>query len=107
MSELIPVEPFDIVVFGATGDLALRKLMPALYHRWVDGQIPEHSRIIAASRDSMSDDDYREKARTHITKENKAKGKSWAEFSQLVTYASVNATEPGGGLGRFKDQAGP
>lgn len=39
MAELVPVEPFDIVIFGATGDLARRKLIPALFHRWCDGQI--------------------------------------------------------------------
>jgi len=35
-----PVEPFDLVIFGGTGDLAVRKLLPALFHRFVDGQIP-------------------------------------------------------------------
>ena len=36
----IPVEVFDLIVFGATGDLAQRKLLPALFHRDVQGQIP-------------------------------------------------------------------
>src|SRR3546814_2617842 len=35
------VEPFDLVIFGGTGDLAVRKLLPALFHRFLDGQIPE------------------------------------------------------------------
>jgi glucose-6-phosphate 1-dehydrogenase len=60
---VIPVAPFDYVVFGGTGDLARRKLMPALYQRLRDGQIPASSRIIAASRREMSDDAYR--AMTH------------------------------------------
>jgi glucose-6-phosphate 1-dehydrogenase len=37
-SQIIPVEPFDYVVFGGSGDLAERKLLPALYHRQVEGQ---------------------------------------------------------------------
>ncbi len=37
---IIPVEVFDCVVVGATGDLTLRKLLPALYYRNLDGQIP-------------------------------------------------------------------
>ena len=37
-SQIIPVEPFDYVVFGGTGDLAERKLLPALYHRQLAGQ---------------------------------------------------------------------
>jgi glucose-6-phosphate 1-dehydrogenase len=56
---VIPVAPFDYVVFGGTGDLARRKLLPALYHRLRDGQIVEGSRIIAVSRSRMSDDGYR------------------------------------------------
>ena len=66
MAELVPVEPFDIVVFGATGDLALRKLMPALFHRWCDGQLSDSSRIVAASRDDLSQDVFREMAVKHI-----------------------------------------
>jgi glucose-6-phosphate 1-dehydrogenase len=38
-AQIIPVDPFDYIVFGGTGDLAERKLLPALYHRQVDGQI--------------------------------------------------------------------
>ena len=58
-ARIIPVEPFDFVVFGGTGDLAQRKLLPALYHRLQDGQIPEGSRIIAASRDELDTPSYR------------------------------------------------
>ncbi|MEM6899873.1 MAG: hypothetical protein AAF583_08890, partial [Pseudomonadota bacterium] len=46
MAKFLPVPSFDIVIFGATGDLAKRKLLPALFHRWLDDQIPEDSRII-------------------------------------------------------------
>jgi glucose-6-phosphate 1-dehydrogenase len=45
-----PVSPFDLVVFGASGDLAMRKLLPALYYRDRDGQLPGQGRIIGASR---------------------------------------------------------
>jgi glucose-6-phosphate 1-dehydrogenase len=58
-TRIIPVEPFDFVVFGGTGDLARRKLLPALYHRLRDGQIPSGARIVAASRDPETTDDYR------------------------------------------------
>ncbi|TYC48663.1 glucose-6-phosphate dehydrogenase [Rhodobacterales bacterium] len=60
---VIEVEEFDLVVFGASGDLAHRKLLPALYHRDADGQMPEHARIICSARRDYSDDDYREYAR--------------------------------------------
>ena len=40
------VQSFDLVIFGGTGDLAARKLLPAMFHRFIDGQIPADSRII-------------------------------------------------------------
>ncbi|WP_207764898.1 MULTISPECIES: glucose-6-phosphate dehydrogenase [Hyphococcus] len=52
-SALVPVPEFDIIVFGATGDLALRKLIPSLFHRWRDGQISKTSRIVGVSRAEM------------------------------------------------------
>jgi glucose-6-phosphate 1-dehydrogenase len=62
MPTIIPVEIFDCVVFGATGDLTLRKLLPALYYRFRDHQIPAESRVIGAARSRLSDDDFRQRA---------------------------------------------
>ncbi len=59
MAQIIPVAPFDCVVFGATGDLTIRKLMPALYYRLRDGQIPPEARIIGAARSDLDDGAYR------------------------------------------------
>ena len=58
-AQFIPVDPFDYIVFGGTGDLAERKLLPALYHRQVDGQITEPTRIIGVSRSELTDKQYR------------------------------------------------
>lgn len=57
-SQIIPVEPFDYIVFGGTGDLAERKLLPALYHRQAAGQFTDPTRIIGASRTEMGGPDY-------------------------------------------------
>ncbi len=65
-STIIPVDPFDFVIFGGTGDLAERKLLPALYHRQVGGQFTDPSRIIGVSRASLDDAAYREFARKAI-----------------------------------------
>ncbi|HEY0523072.1 MAG TPA: glucose-6-phosphate dehydrogenase [Stellaceae bacterium] len=54
----IPVEPFDLVVFGGTGDLAMRKLLPGLYHRDSDNQLPPEARIFGAARADLSRDAY-------------------------------------------------
>ena len=50
VSRVIPVDPFDLVVIGATGDLARRKIWPGLYRRWLSGQIPPTARMIGAAR---------------------------------------------------------
>ena len=57
-AQIIPVAVFDLVVFGATGDLSFRKLMPALYWRENDQQMPEGSRIIGVARSHLSTADY-------------------------------------------------
>ena len=61
MAKLIPVDIFDLVIFGGTGDLAMRKLLPALYHRHRDGQFPAGSRIIAVGRQNMDREAYLER----------------------------------------------
>ena len=48
VARTIPVDPFDLVIFGATGDLARRKILPSLYRRRQAGQMPEGARVIGA-----------------------------------------------------------
>ena len=62
MAHLPPVDTFDYIVFGGTGDLTMRKLLPALYHRYRDGQIPDDSRIIGTARSPLSRADYQQRA---------------------------------------------
>lgn len=95
MAELVPVEAFDMVVFGATGDLARRKILPALFHRWCDGQIPENSRIIAAAREKMSTAQYLERASEFVNGDKKEK--AWAAFSKRITYTAIDAHGDGPG----------
>jgi hypothetical protein len=59
VSRVIPVDPFDLVIFGGTGDLARRKILPGLYRRFLAGQMTADSRIIGAARGELSDDDFR------------------------------------------------
>ncbi|RUY61759.1 glucose-6-phosphate dehydrogenase, partial [Mesorhizobium sp. M7A.F.Ca.CA.001.05.1.1] len=55
-SQIIPVDPFDFIIFGGTGDLSERKLLPSLYYRQRDHQFSEPTRIIGTSRTKMSDE---------------------------------------------------
>src|SRR5215217_894115 len=60
--ERLPVHPTTLVIFGGTGDLAHRKLLPAIYNLAHEGALPEGFNLIGVSRSEMSDDDYREMA---------------------------------------------
>jgi glucose-6-phosphate 1-dehydrogenase len=66
MSTATPVAPCDFVVFGGTGDLAVRKLLPALYLRDRDGQLTADTRIIAVSRAGLDESGYRDKVRGEL-----------------------------------------
>ena len=63
MEHFQQVEPFNYVIFGATGDLTMRKLLPALYNRLRLGQIPDDARIIGAARTELSREAYVARAR--------------------------------------------
>lgn len=108
MSEFIPVEPFDLVIFGGTGDLAKRKLLPALFHRDADGQLGDGSRIIASSRkelerpefvamvesalkehlpaDEFDDETWRRfSARLHHHRQDVTSADGWGDLSSLLS----------------------
>ncbi|SFT50707.1 glucose-6-phosphate dehydrogenase [Sedimentitalea nanhaiensis] len=59
VSRVIPVDPFDLVIFGGTGDLARRKILPGLFRRFCAGQMPDSARVIAAARSAHDRDEYR------------------------------------------------
>ncbi|MFC0200603.1 glucose-6-phosphate dehydrogenase [Paracoccus rhizosphaerae] len=108
VSRVIPVDDFDLVIFGATGDLAHRKILPGLFRRFEAGQIPPTSRIIGAARTEQSDDDFRaETARaiceyTSVRKEHP----QLAEFLGLLGYVSIDA-KGDGGWQELKDRMRP
>jgi len=99
MAQLLPVDTFDLVIFGGTGDLAMRKLLPALYHRDRDGQITAESRIIAASRGALSKKAYLKLVKDAL-QSNLAKGDfdetQWTSFSKRLHYAQADAFEHDG-----------
>ncbi|MEE9052527.1 glucose-6-phosphate dehydrogenase [Brucella melitensis] len=93
-SQTIPVDPFDCIVFGGTGDLAERKLIPALYQRQRAGQLSDPTRIIGASRSHMTDDEYRTFAGNAIKEHVKPEEVDQAEveiFLKRLHYVAVDA----------------
>jgi glucose-6-phosphate 1-dehydrogenase len=65
--ERLPVPATSLVIFGATGDLARRKLLPALYNLAHEGALPERFNLIGVSRSDMPHDEYQQQAREAIT----------------------------------------
>ena len=114
VSRVIPVEDFDLVIFGGTGDLARRKILPGLFRRFLSGQMPETSRIIGAARSGIDSEGYRQMIREaiaefggtekedtkaietfvaqleYVTVDAKGDG-GWAELHELVRFDAVNA----------------
>jgi len=64
--ERLPVPGTTLVIFGATGDLARRKLLPAIYNLAHEGALPERFNLIGVSRREQSDDEFRDFARESI-----------------------------------------
>src|SRR3954471_9077361 len=64
--ERMPVHPTTMVIFGASGDLAKRKLLPAIYNLAHEGALPEQFNLIGVSRGEMSDEDFQQEARKAI-----------------------------------------
>ena len=75
---------FDLVLFGGTGDLAWRKLMPALFQAFRHGTLPEGGRIIGVARDDLSDDQYRALIRSRFEEVDLAKRPSAQEFDRFA-----------------------
>jgi glucose-6-phosphate 1-dehydrogenase len=64
--ERLPVPPTTLTIFGATGDLAHRKLLPAIYNLAHEGALPERFNLIGAARRDVGTDDFRDQARESI-----------------------------------------
>ena len=99
VSTVIPVEPFDLVIFGATGDLAHRKILPSLFRRMAVHQMPAGSRVIGAARSKMSRQEFRKSAREALTEfvDPKLLAPSLVEeFLNCVDYVAIDATGESG-----------
>lgn len=97
MAQLLPVDTFDLIIFGGTGDLAMRKLLPAMYHRARDQQITIDSRIIAVGRGNMSRDEFItlvEEALRENLKAGEFNAAEWRAFESRLSYIHADATDP-------------
>ena len=99
VSRVIPVDPFDLVIFGGTGDLARRKIIPGLFRRFVAGQMPPESRVIGAARSDYGDDDYRAEVKAALEEfvsKDARQSKDVKAFLERIHYVSIDATGKAG-----------
>src|SRR6185436_11241140 len=81
-------QPCSIVIFGATGDLTHRKLIPALYNLAADGELPPAVTVIAVARRDKKDDGFRselEEATRKFSRQN-VRDDIWKTFAQSIFY---------------------
>ncbi|HSR46630.1 MAG TPA: glucose-6-phosphate dehydrogenase [Anaerolineales bacterium] len=97
-----------VVIFGASGDLARRKLIPALYGLHRKGRLPPRFHLVGAARSSATDETFRQRARDGIAEFAELEPQSWTTFEEQIHYLHGDfATADGAkGLTRFLDQLG-
>src|SRR6266516_5236 len=85
---LKPPEPQAAIVFGASGDLTRRKLLPAFWHLRVEGLLPEGIAIVGYSRTDMSDESWRNYAKEQIHQfaREQPEGERWDDFARRLSY---------------------
>jgi len=90
------IEPCSIIIFGASGDLTARKLIPALYHLAKDKQLPPDYRIIGFARREKTDVSWREELRSALEQFSRTKPIDeavWKSFSEHIFYCRGDMTE--------------
>jgi glucose-6-phosphate 1-dehydrogenase len=85
-----------LVIFGGAGDLAHRKLLPALYNLYLDGLLPAGFAVVGAGRKDFTDDQYREFARDGVQKFSRRKidDARWATFAQMLYFVNLSIDDP-------------
>ena len=87
------VENCCIVIFGASGDLTARKLVPALYNLYKVGRLGKHFSVLGVARTGLSDDEFRQKMHEALIKFEQASGPELEAFCEHLYYQAVNTSD--------------
>ena len=82
-----------IVIFGASGDLTRRKLIPALYHLFKNNQLPEQFAVLGASRSELDDASFRDAMRQNLIEKENAGGQTLDDFCTRLYYQPLNTAD--------------
>jgi glucose-6-phosphate 1-dehydrogenase len=90
-------DPVTLVIFGGAGDLAHRKLLPALYNLHLDGLLPPRFAAVGVGRKALTDDEYREFAKDGITHFSRRPidENAWPLFAQSLFFVNAAIEDPG------------
>ena len=94
----MPANPLTLVIFGASGDLTARKLLPSLYRLARKNKLPQEARIVGVARSAFSDDAFRDKMAAAV-REFIAEDWDeavWKKFAPRISYVAGDAATPGG-----------
>jgi len=97
-----PLPAQAVVIFGASGDLTRRKLLPAFYHLFIEGMLPKGFAITGYARDDWDDATFREHAHEAVktfgkwdNQQHAPKGQVWEDFAKHLSYLSGNFDDQG------------
>jgi glucose-6-phosphate 1-dehydrogenase len=93
MKTAVYPDPAVFVIFGAAGDLTQRKLVPALYNLFLDGQLPDRFEVLGAGHGNMSDDQFRKQLKKGVnqfSRRGKAASKSWDSFAEHMKFFTAD-----------------
>ena len=90
------IGPQAVVIFGASGDLTHRKLIPAFYHLFLQGRLPSDLAIVGYARTEMTDDEFVEQAREGVRRNSRhaPDGDGWADFARHLSYLAGEFSDP-------------
>jgi glucose-6-phosphate 1-dehydrogenase len=89
----VQIEPTAIVIFGASGDLTQRKIIPAIYNLFIDGLLPEPFCIIGIARTASNDEAFCQQLRKGVdtfSRRGKSKEEDWSKFAANITYMAAD-----------------
>jgi glucose-6-phosphate 1-dehydrogenase len=92
----INLDPATIVIFGGAGDLALRKLLPALYNLHLDGLLPSPLAVVGTGRKELADDSYRALARHGVERHSRrpVDEAGWSSFATSLFFVNLDVEQP-------------
>jgi len=93
----VGAEPCTLVIFGGSGDLARRKLVPALYNLFLDGVLPSNYAVLGIGRKPLSDQEFRNGMREGVVKYSRRAldEAKWAEFERRLFFQAGTVDDPG------------